>query len=1234
MKHAVSNAKLEYFLVFVSHGLLHCMKINISGKKRESLAVFPGRGSKEETRTEEDTPKTSTREDAYLYKFVPTGKRRRLRRLSNQTSDTTEDFNVVEFNDSEISDTDSGQDSYDDSDWEREKPFLYEDPEYSMSEAETFTDSGFDTIDDECILEQGISINKTITTNDLVMQGIKLTLRCEAALTDTDQRPFPYQKEKTFEELQLLYNNEKDRYKRCSIEIVTAHKAICRNLDVSDEIKEIIISGRSKCGRCFTDDEVLVEVLGKSKKLDSPIPRLKSRIGEHTADTSVYGAIIGILKRNRYRDIKHPILVCVIDDYAKFMMKPRCKTVPKVKISHQNCKHNFQVDLFSYDEKKHLVEFRETLCINQSHKNSYCFLVAIVNWTSMYPFGVTLKVMNTLGDLKSGISILRLQHRVPGSYSIEAETYVKSLLKKQSLPKSSEFESVFTVTVGDKRLQQCAFSAVELDAETYKVGIHIANPAREIKKGDDIDKEAHRRGTDYEIGGQFSPILMIPEILSRQIFCFQSGEVRKALSVYISIHQRNPISKGNRFEVQVDIRETNVLPVKEITIQKMQELLKNDTSDELEEQVKILRVVSKCLREKRLENSSRFTSLKDSGVYLECMDAYVLYEELLLQANHEIAKFVYKSFPDILPVLIQPAPQQNVIQKWKENHDSNVSNILINLQDCKISKGLTFSISNLGKRKETESNLIPIQKCVWEKVRSTLETRKGSLADIESLVGADEIHPLQALALEEWNTLQTKAEWKCSSSEMETCHFTLRLSIYTTATAPLSRYIDLLVHRLLHAILDGNGSSPYTKAEVTQICYEMNEIYEQESKFCSEANSLLLGHSLSNQPQMFHAFVQNVTNNDVELFYPVLRTIPRLSRLIPIGLLCCFQKPEFLKETHNNRNIMTVKWQSRIYSLRRKTRNPPKENVYLRLNPHPLVKFQTLTTWANIIKALGENKIKNTASLLSSSDKKSSKVTVPECRETVNDVCSELKEGLFLSQFCKYSLSFNFGQVLRIQMSADPIRGDMIPLPQLVDLTSNVKHCLQHARDPVGVLSAYVIKSTKDSYSSCKEYVRNWIPILSMEVATQTVQDDSITIANLPVTFTRQGGFFSLKKSYLEQRDIHFTAHPIDMFSSEVDKKKQQKFYMSGSDFLCIRLAVQSNKPKMSAYGNGAILPPERYWVGHAKVHDIIFKAEDRESRVKVIFMIHNSCPPIPENVESQKKECHVEILPKSDVNR
>lgn len=76
---------------------------------------------------------------------------------------------------------------------------------------------------------------------------------------------------------------------------------------------------------------------------------------------NIYGKIIGKLKRNWYEDFEYFVLICVMDDFLEYFMKLLCKIVLKINVFYKNCDNKYEVDLFLYDVKRNVVEYRNIL---------------------------------------------------------------------------------------------------------------------------------------------------------------------------------------------------------------------------------------------------------------------------------------------------------------------------------------------------------------------------------------------------------------------------------------------------------------------------------------------------------------------------------------------------------------------------------------------------------------------------------------------------------------------------------------------------------------------------------------------------------------------------------------------------------------------------------------------------------------------------------------------------------
>ncbi|CAG2249997.1 unnamed protein product [Mytilus edulis] len=212
------------------------------------------------------------------------------------------------------------------------------------------------------------------------------------------------------------------KFKKCRVRIESSHRAVCTNLEHSDDIQEIEISGMSRIGKVFNEDEVYVEVLWDGRdayKNENYIPCLQKTLDLSKMSLKVFGQIRGVKQRHHYPDIDHPVFMCVLDESEFNLMLPISKTVPKIHILNRKSQNKYKVDVYRYVEDQGYLVHRELFDIKPGKVKHYIFLVALIFWENLYPLGAVIKVINVKDGLKSGMETLRLHHQVPTWYKFE-----------------------------------------------------------------------------------------------------------------------------------------------------------------------------------------------------------------------------------------------------------------------------------------------------------------------------------------------------------------------------------------------------------------------------------------------------------------------------------------------------------------------------------------------------------------------------------------------------------------------------------------------------------------------------------------------------------------------------------------------------------------------------------------------------------------------------------------------
>lgn len=295
-----------------------------------------------------------------------------------------------------------------------------------------------------------------------------------------EKEPF-YERMLSKEILDDTLKKDPHRFKRCKFTIRNAHESTCKVLDLPDidGLDEIQISGRSKAGRTFDGDIVLVEVYNRKKYTSQCLGRNKREVKRNNKLHKVYGKVVGIFERNIAENIKHPVFMCVLDDTSNFLVRPVCKTVPKLNIIH-DFKYPYHILVHKYDPNSTRLNSHYRFQIDPKVIKSFTFQVVFIRWTEFYPYPLTavIKVIKTEEIPSSALRNLRLQHHVPKYYRkntvIETERTVKRLnLAEVENGKDREDLTglkVFTIDSVDSKDLDDALSIETIDEEHYRLG--------------------------------------------------------------------------------------------------------------------------------------------------------------------------------------------------------------------------------------------------------------------------------------------------------------------------------------------------------------------------------------------------------------------------------------------------------------------------------------------------------------------------------------------------------------------------------------------------------------------------------------------------------------------------------------------------------------------------------------------------------------------------------------------
>ena len=421
-------------------------------------------------------------------------------------------------------------------------------------------------------------------------------------------------------------------------------------------------------------------------------------------------------------------------------------------------------------------------------KNGEKAIAKITDWPAhaRNPFGEITEVLGKPGEhdveMKSILVDAGFPVSFPGHVVREAQQIAGEIASKD-LKARRDFRGVFTCTVDpeDAKDFDDALSLKKLDNGNWEVGIHIADVSYYVKEGTSIDEEAFKRGTSVYLVDRVIP--MLPEQLSNELcslkphvdkLCYSAVfEMDKDAQVISEWFGRTVINSDRRYnyeEVQTVIEGGD---------------------DEYRVEIMVLHDLASKLRKVRFEKGAiAFTSqevkfrLDENGKPIEAYikeqkDSNRLIEDFMLLANRKVAERIGrkrgKQEPRTFVYRIHDMPNPEKLNTFAE------------------------FLKKLGYRIQTGSH-----KAISNSLNSLFEEIKGK----------GEENMIEAIAV------RTMAKAEYSTENIG--HYGLSFRYYTHFTSPIRRYPDLMVHRLLHGYLHGDGK--VNPGELEEKCKHSSEM--------------------------------------------------------------------------------------------------------------------------------------------------------------------------------------------------------------------------------------------------------------------------------------------------------------------------------------------------------------------------------------------------------------------------
>jgi len=367
-------------------------------------------------------------------------------------------------------------------------------------------------------------------------------------------------------------------------------------------------------------------------------------------------------------------------------------------------------------------------------------------------------------------------------------------VREKDLQGREDIRELFTLTIDpqDAKDFDDALTIEKLDADTFRVGVHIADVSHYVRPGTALDREAHKRGNSTYLVGTVIP--MLPHALSNGLCSLVENEDRLTKSVFIRFNRAGKVLK-TRFAETV-IRSNKRLNYEQAYAFLFEDDLKKITArpdppahqtgsagrslkklsrkelDQIQKTVRQLWDLASVIRRKRMQKGSLELDMPETKIYVdekgyadtivkvEQDESHQLIEEFMLAANESVARALNeRELPAIHRVHDDPDPD-----KLDEFADY--------LETFDIRPGDLSNRRNLNK--------------ALRRIKDHPQGHTLRISFLRSLKQA------------------------CYRSSPDG-HFGLAKDHYTHFTSPIRRYSDLVIHRIFARLLVPGGKRNHKK---------------------------------------------------------------------------------------------------------------------------------------------------------------------------------------------------------------------------------------------------------------------------------------------------------------------------------------------------------------------------------------------------------------------------------------
>jgi len=392
-----------------------------------------------------------------------------------------------------------------------------------------------------------------------------------------------------------------------------------------------------------------------------------------------------------------------------------------------------------------------------------------------------LKVFHGLSDVKSISQFINYKHGLPHRFTRTAESEAKDVDCAVSPEQRTDLREIPHVTIDGEYAKDFDDAvAIEKSGSGYLLYVSIADVSHYVTPRTALDEEAYRRGTSVYFPGTVIP--MLPKELSNGICSLNPHEDRYAVTARLR-YNKNGGLLDTHFEKSV------IKSASRLTYRQVEDALNGNAAavkemGRLMKGLKWMRDLAALLRAGRQQKGNLDFDLPEPEVVLdmeggiadilksERLVSQTIIEEFMIAANEAAARYIEgKKAPQIYRV-----------------HESPDREKLTDFERLLRTLNVEY--------KQDRSGRLHLQEI--------LDTVKDK--EYEFLI----------------NRVLLRSMKQARYSPINKGHFGLALESYVHFTSPIRRYPDLVCHRVLKALIDGD-KLPYGGSELEKMSVHLSE---------------------------------------------------------------------------------------------------------------------------------------------------------------------------------------------------------------------------------------------------------------------------------------------------------------------------------------------------------------------------------------------------------------------------